>query len=361
MDTTTDMGPILADQLGRLCAQFAAGAPAHDADGMAEGLWAEIASAGFQNALLPEEHGGYGVTPAQAMGLVRAAARLALPVPLAETMMALGLHAAAGGQALEGALSWSCEAGHADEARGELRVAARARAVPYGRFAAHVLVPVLCNGRLHLAPLPVAQARVEPGGNLAGEPRDTLSWTGVLVHRSAAPQIGDDGIESLQVAGAFLRAQQMVGAMQRALAHAVGHAQERKQFGQPIGRFQAVQQQLAVAAGHLAAATAAADAAAEAYGSASFGFASAVAKSRVGEAAGILAATCHQVLGAMGFTREHELQKVTRRLWAWRDEYGNETLWQERIGRSICAAGGASLWQTVVAGFPPDNRENRHG
>ena len=60
----------------------------------------------------------------------------------------------------------------------------------------------------------------------------------------------------------------------------------------------------------------------------------AIAKLRVGEAAGTGAAIAHQVHGAMGFTYEHSLHHSTRRLWAWREEFGNETL----LGRSRSAA-----------------------
>ena len=48
---------------------------------------------------------------------------------------------------------------------------------------------------------------------------------------------------------------------------------------------------------------------------------------RVGEAAGDGAAIAHQVHGAMGFTYEHSLHHFTRRLWAWREEFGNESFW----------------------------------
>ena len=47
----------------------------------------------------------------------------------------------------------------------------------------------------------------------------------------------------------------------------------------------------------------------------------------VGEAAGTGAAIAHQVHGAMGFTYEHSLHHATRRLWAWREEFGNEAVW----------------------------------
>src|SRR4029077_13419068 len=95
--------------------------------------------------------------------------------------------------------------------------------------------------------------------------------------------------------------------------------------------------------GQYAAAAAAAELAAEAYGNPDFDFAVATAKARVGEAAGKVAEICHQVHGAIGFTHEHPLHFATRRLWSWRDEFGHETYWQERIGRLGCEAGCEAL------------------
>jgi acyl-CoA dehydrogenase len=88
--------------------------------------------------------------------------------------------------------------------------------------------------------------------------------------------------------------------------------------------------------------------AAEAYRTPGFDFAVAVAKARAGEAAGKVAEVVHQVHGAMGFTQEHPLHFATRRLWSWRDEFGNEAYWQERIGRLVCARGGDALWPLLV-------------
>ena len=154
--------------------------------------------------------------------------------------------------------------------------------------------------------------------------------------------------EGLLILGAQLRTQQMIGAMERCLDFAIAYANERVQFGRPIGKFQAVQHMLAVAAGHFAAATAAADAAIEAHGSPDVELAVAVAKSRAGEAAGEVAAISHQVFAAMGFTQEHPLHFSTRRLWSWRDEFGPEAFWQERIGRLVCGNGGDSLWPLLT-------------
>jgi acyl-CoA dehydrogenase len=128
------------------------------------------------------------------------------------------------------------------------------------------------------------------------------------------------------------------------------------QFGRPIGRFQAVQQQLALAAAEVAAASAAASAAArvataDGMLAASTRFAVAAAKARTGEAAGEVARIAHQVHGAIGFTREHDLRLLTTRLWAWRDEDGSEAEWQEWLGGAALEAGADGLWP-LITGAP---------
>jgi acyl-CoA dehydrogenase len=204
------------------------------------------------------------------------------------------------------------------------------------------------NEASHLVLLPAGQASAHARHNLAGEPRDTLSLDGVVLPPSAVRPAPRRCAASLLAFGALIRAQQLAGAMERALDYALTYAQERKQFGRPIGKFQAIQHMLAEAAGQHAAATAAADLAIDAWDSDDFGFAVAVAKARTGEAAGKVAEVAHQVHGAMGFTQEHPLHFATRRLWSWRDEFGADAYWQEQIGRQVCAAGGAALWPRLA-------------
>jgi len=128
----------------------------------------------------------------------------------------------------------------------------------------------------------------------------------------------------------------------------VRYASERVQFGRPIGRFQAVQQNLAVLAGQAAAATAAAEAAIEATAQGFASHAIAAAKIRAGEAASLGAAIAHQVHGAIGFTQEYPLNRLTRRLWSWRDEFGNETHWARVLGGAVAAAGAERLWTGIT-------------
>jgi acyl-CoA dehydrogenase len=61
-----------------------------------------------------------------------------------------------------------------------------------------------------------------------------------------------------------------------------------------------------------------------------------------------VAAACHQVHGAIGFTQEHVLHYFTRRLWSWRDEFGSEAWWNRRLGTIACSQGADAFWPAVT-------------
>ncbi len=156
----------------------------------------------------------------------------------------------------------------------------------------------------------------------------------VVCAQGAAPTVGMT---------ACLIAAQMAGAMQRVLEMTLQYANDRQQFGRPIGKFQAIQHQLAVMAEHVMAARMAAQIGCE---SALGGQGTlepalmnvAVAKARANEAAVEVAALAHSIFGAIGFTAEHDLQLYTRRLHAWRQSAGTESYWHEVLGRAVLAA-----------------------
>ncbi|MEQ8349588.1 MAG: acyl-CoA dehydrogenase family protein [Sneathiellaceae bacterium] len=356
-DMNDSLSQLLLDQAERL---FAEHAPrqvleAADAGTPPEALWTALEEAGFPLALVPEEQGGAGLEVADGMRLVRLAAYHAAPVPLAETMLAAWLWSRAGGDPPDGEITLApARPGQRAGIAGGI-LEGTADGVPWGARARHCLVFAQdASGNPCLALVGAQQRSARPGGrNIAFEPRDRLQFDRVQLAATAlrpAPLLDSDGFLPL---GAILRSQQMVGAMQRCLDHALGYAGERVQFGRPIAKFQAIQHMLAVAAGHLAAATAVADMAIDAMtagetANGDLALAAAIAKARTGEAAGEVAAICHQVHGAMGFTQEHPLHYATRRLWSWRDEFGSEPFWQERIGRRVCAAGGEALWPMLA-------------
>jgi len=141
--------------------------------------------------------------------------------------------------------------------------------------------------------------------------------------------------------GALMRSVQMVGAIAAVRDLAIKYAGDRHQFGQPLVRFQAVQQHLA----ELAAESAAADAAVAAAIVRPTLTRIAAAKVVAGRAAGIVARNAHQVHGAIGFTQEYPLYRLTTKLWRWRDEFGSDVEWAVELGRDLA---GRNLWQTVT-------------
>jgi acyl-CoA dehydrogenase len=308
-------------------------------------LWQALEEVGLTRAALPEEAGGSGLEFADAMLALRRSAYHGAPVPLAETMLAGRLLAAAAMAVPQGALTVApVRTGDGFKfVRGGSRtlLSGRALRVPWGDSCAHAVVAGEFEGMGILGLVATAGAVRGVERNLAGEPRALLEF-------EAAPLIACAALENaaarLEAEGALLRSVQMAGALERALEYSLLYANERVQFGRPIAKFQAIQHMLAQLAGQVAAASAAADAAVEASCLAPDEFAVAVAKSRAGEAAGKGAEIAHQVHGAMGYTREHNLHYVTRRLWSWRDEFGNETCWQSRLGRAVVAQGADALW-----------------
>jgi alkylation response protein AidB-like acyl-CoA dehydrogenase len=219
--------------------------------------------------------------------------------------------------------------------------------VPWGLSAKHVVVLAESGGKLMVARVAGGAAKAEPDTNLALEPRDTLTWSSAPVAAAAT----SDSLQpdSLWLAGAMVRAAQMAGGLEFLLSQSVKYVSERKQFGKPLSTFQVIQQNLALLAGHTAAAGMAAQAAFHAMEKGDASFEIACAKIRVGEAAGLGAGIAHQAHGAIGFTYEHSLHFVTRRLWSWRAEFGAEGHWAERLGREVAARGAQALWPMLTS------------
>src|SRR3989440_3316267 len=239
--------------------------------------------------------------------------------------------------------------GRAPDARAQRRRrhrqrARHARAV--GRNAEHVVTIGELEGRLTVALIARGAAAIEEDRNLALEPRDTLIFRDA---RAVAAAPADVAADAIYLYGAMARAAQMAGALESCLTQAVRYATERKQFGKPIGNFQAIQQSLAVLAGHVAASGIAAESAFRAAERNDARFEIAVAKVRVGEAAGVGAGIAHQTHGAIGFTYEHSLHFATRRLWSWRAEFGSENAWARQLGRAVAARGADALWSDLTA------------
>lgn len=340
---------VLLQSFARLLEDKCPDAQVAKADGGAwpAALWHEVENFGLPLALVPEAQGGFGLTMEEALGAVRLAGRHALPLPLPETMVANWLLGLAGLAPFEGPATVACGAGLVREGAVLTGTADR---VPWGRSAAVVAV-VEHGGAAFVHRVGREGVSCSPGANIAHEPRDRLRFDAHAAPAAPLPA-GIDGAAVLAVLAAC-RCSQMAGAIGRVGELAVAYVLQREQFGRKLAAFQAIQQSLAVLTGQAAAARAAAELAAEAAGEWPVRtLAIAAAKARIGEAAGIVAAIAHQVHGAMGASFEYPLHLLTRRLWSWRDEYGNEASWAAELGRSLARdaarIGQGGLWSALT-------------
>ena len=283
-----------------------------------DGLLGLIRDGGFQQLAMSSS----GVELADALAVLRVAGLYALPLPLAEMLLA---------NRWLGNDERLVSIGTGD--------ASGADNVPWGRTM-EAVIALSPKGEAHL----LTDLSVEEGSNLAGEPRDS-------VRAGAAEPLRIE--EDTDVLLALTRAVMMAGGLERALALSLDYVSEREQFGRPISKFQAIQHHMAVMAAETAASIRAADAGLAGLGSDRQREEVAAAKARIGEAVGVVAELAHQVHGAMGYTHEHQLHHTTRRLWAWRDEYGTEQVWQQQLGsalaRRVAERGGDSLWDFIAS------------
>ena len=290
-------------------------------------LWRAIEDSGFLDALVPEDQGGAGLSLRDAFGLLVAEGRYATPVPFGHTLLARAALADAGVAPPAGAVAIATSA-HEGTA-GDITCLN----TPFGRMVDWVVVSLPARWLM----LPTASA-TRTGSGIHGSLRADLHWPSAAdaIHRSGAPLAWD-------CIGAMLTAAQLAGALERTLEMSVQFANDRVQFGRSIGKFQAIQHQLAVMAEHVASARMAAEIGCDSDGSLPHPLRAALAKARTSEAAAICAPMAHGIHGAIGVTAELDLQLFTRRIHEMRADFGSETAWNRVLGRALLSAQAPTL------------------
>jgi acyl-CoA dehydrogenase len=221
--------------------------------------------------------------------------------------------------------------------------------VAWAGAAQHVVVLAPAPAGIEGAVLALVDASSLPAtdaANLAGEPRGSLVLDQV---GTAGSLLSEAQASEVRARFALARAVQLAAALEQVLAWTVQYAGERHQFGRPLGKFQAIQMELAEMAGEVTAVTALTDAAVQALDRGeNVVLAAAAAKVRAGAAVEVVARLAHQVHGAIGFTQEHKLHHLTRRLWSWRDEAGSDLAWARVLGAGVLAGGPDALWPALT-------------
>ena len=342
--------PLLVESATRLLAETStfSTVQAAEHEGWAPAVWDPFAAAGFPWIGVSEEAGGSGGTLADAMAVLGLCGRFAAPIPAAETGVLGGwLLASAGLDLPEGPVAVVPDPSGLVIDGGSL--SGRATRVPWGRRVDRVVTLVGSGTDTMVVSVDPAAGSVEPATNLAGEPRDSITFDSTPAQVAPAPPGVDH--DALLGRGALARAVMMAGALQAMSDLTVAYTGERQQFGRPVARFQAVQQHLVWGAQDAALVSVAADRAtlvAGKGGDASWEIGS--AKLLADECARSATTAAHQAHGAMGMTQEYPLHHLSRRLWAWRHEWGDERYWSTRLGRTVGARGADMLFPTITGG-----------
>ncbi|WAH36213.1 acyl-CoA dehydrogenase family protein [Alicyclobacillus dauci] len=382
---TTELRSIILDTTRRLFSKFVS---ADDLSNATKGVWSQ------HLWMRLEEHGftqvdEEGLTYADGLALLQTAGYYAVPLPLAESILSskilsdLKLEKPAGVVTLAvttvgeitfdpGSENIPFKNSHSGDIffAGGVRISGRWRDVPWARAADAVIICAPISGKKSvLAIVEKSDFDVEEHNSLASEPLDVITLHDVPLRSFAVVK---ESIEDLLVHAALTRTMLSVGALERVLDMTIQYAGERNQFGRAIGKFQAVQQQIAQMAAETAAFRAIANRALQtvelandslgcelsivhqidedeasvngktvetnseqvSQGNAKEASAvsevrriTALAKVRLAQAALVSPTNAHQIHGAMGFTQEYTLHHYTRRIWNYRHEYGNERFW----------------------------------
>lgn len=284
--------------------------------GDGDALWQRIWDSGFVDAMLDETQGGAALGLQSAYPLMVLCGRHALPLPLAETMLARIALSASGVPLPEGAITL------AQATAGDGVVATQVRD---GKVARWVLVDLAGDVRL----LPVAAARCQDSDLF---PLDAhMVWPQDVWHQAArVPAVTD--LLTLQ---ACVVSAKLAGALSMVFDRTLQYANERQQFGRPIGKFQAIQHQLSQMAEQAFVVRMAACLGCQSADWQPDVSQVAVAKACASEAALVVAELAHAIHGAIGFTQEFDLQLYTRRLHHWRQTAGSESFWHDRAGTAL--------------------------
>ena len=309
-------------------------------------IWERLTETGFTGTGVDEAVGGLGGDTRAAAEIVFAAGRAAAPVPLAESMFVTGWLRSSIGAPHDDRPALSIDDTGLTVARSGdgWTISGEILGLPWRRAAAEVLV--VSREACGVLRVSGERLRVMEGANLAGEPRDTCRLVAADVEAPAFYPVedADDLQDRLALRDALARL--MAGALERVTELTVAYTTEREQFGRPNSSFQAVRQSAAQLVGHATLASTAARAAALTPDDPTAVLAARVA---VAEAASHGTRIAHQLHGAIGFTREHPLHQLTRRLWAWRDEGRRQRAWTLELGRRLIAQPGRGVWEEITS------------
>ncbi|WP_087972378.1 acyl-CoA dehydrogenase family protein [Oceanobacillus rekensis] len=313
-------------------------------------LWEVLVESGITSIGVPESTGGTGGDFVDAFHILRLAGKYAVPLPLSETLIVNWLLAGYGVIPQEEPVTFELNSKlQLEKNDAGFLVNGALENVSWARNAKKILVLASLEEETFVTLLPLEDAYIENNNNLAGEPIDTVVFEDVMVNDIETYIVEENTLQEKVIdLGGLSKAAMMSGALDKVLELSVQYIKEREQFGRPLHKLQAIQQHIAVLSGETIAALTITNKAIDSYDKGTTDNEIAYAKLKVNESAGIVAEIAHQIHGAIGATHEHQLHHLTRRLWAWRDQFGNENFWAEKLAEKIMDSQSQTLWEMMT-------------
>jgi alkylation response protein AidB-like acyl-CoA dehydrogenase len=315
-------------------------------------LWAKLAEQGYTGIIFPEEYGGVGLGLVELILLLEESGRALLPGPFFTTVVQAGslIDAAGSPEQKKKYLGPIChgetrasvaffEAGggwdpidvHL-EASADGKLTGEKFFVPDAAIADTILV-VAHNGVFAVdSKAPGLTIKAMPGMDLTRR-----QYSLKLKNTPGEKLANSAGLPRARGIATAALVAEMVGGMQRTLDLTVEYAKTRKQFGKPIGTFQAVQHQCADMYLETESSRSAVYYAAWALEQKTPDAATAVsiAKMYASDASRTVGNRGIQIHGGMGFTWENDLHLYYRRAKASETTFGDATFHRERIARQV--------------------------
>ena len=285
-------------------------------------VWSELAGMGVHGLMAPESAGGSGMDWVTMALVLAEAGRVALPLPLLETA-AVGVAALIRSGDPLGILPSLVDGSAVLTVSGgedpETPVPASSRADWF-----------LLGGTLYRRDEVQLQALAS-----VDRTRDAATVRPV----GAGTALGEsDDIADL---GALASAAVLVGLGRALVSMTVGYVKERRQFGVPVGSFQAIKHHLADATMHVEFAAPTVWAAAweagrpETAGESHLRRSISLAKAMASDAAERAARIALQCHGAMGYTDDYHLHMWLKRVWCLSPSFGSARRHRRRLGREF--------------------------
>jgi len=303
--------------------------------GRDDALWAQLAGLGLTGLLVPEEHGGLGLGDIEMVSIAEACGHVALPEPLIDTaLIGAAMLRDAGNAAL--AAEWLPRI-----AEGTARIAV---GHPVNPLVADAHVADLLLLPQSDAILAVPREAVSITANEGLDPSRRLFRVEASPGAGSVLAAGDKARHLLDSAldrGTLAAAAQALGVAQRLIDLSVAYTRDRKQFGQVVGSFQAVQHLMANVAVKLEYAKAPVQRAASeiARGTSRAALSASHAKLVACEAASLAARNSIQVHGAMGYTWEVDVHIFAKRAWVLESAWGDRAFHKLRVTDAVLADG----------------------